>query len=111
MNDYELSLLINPDLEPKLEAQVKKIKSLVEKFGGSVEKEDNQGKQRLAYSIDREGFAIYYYLDVKLPAEAPQKLSGALNIADGILRYLLVKSDPKLQAQRANSQEDKVDEQ
>ncbi|PID32616.1 30S ribosomal protein S6 [Candidatus Saccharibacteria bacterium] len=110
MNQYELTVLINPDLEPKLDDQIKKVKDLVEAAGGSVEAEDNQGKQRLAYSIDRQDFAIYVYMDVKLPADAPQKISAKLNITSGVMRYLLVKADPKLRAQREAAEQETSDE-
>ena len=34
-------------------------------------------------------------MDVKLPADAPLKISNILNITDEVLRYLLVKVDEK----------------
>ena len=34
-------------------------------------------------------------MDVELPANAPLKISNALNISDEVIRYLLVKVDHK----------------
>lgn len=95
MKDYELTVLIHPDLEVDLEAPLAKVRKLITDNGGKVVSEDNLGKKRLAYRINNESYAIYVYIDVQLPAEAPLKISNTLNITDEVLRYLLVKTDEK----------------
>jgi small subunit ribosomal protein S6 len=59
-------------------------------------------------------------MDVKLPADAPLKISNTLNITDEVLRYLLVKVDEKGRAliadekkraaQRSDDNDDKEEE-
>lgn len=95
MKEYELTVLIHPDLETDLEAPLNKIKGIIKDAGGEIISEDNWGKKKLAYKINREDFAVYVYMDVKLPAEAPLKISNTLNITDEVLRYLLVTVDEK----------------
>lgn len=95
MKEYELTVLIHPDLEVNLEAPLEKVRGIIKNAGGEVVKEDNWGKKKLAYRINREDFAVYVYMDVKLPAEAPLKISNTLNITDEVLRYLLVTVDEK----------------
>ena len=95
MKEYELTVLIHPDLEVDIEASLTKVRDLVTSNGGSIVSEDNWGKKKLAYTIKKEDFAIYVYFDVKLPAEAPLKISNTLNITDEVLRYLLVTVDEK----------------
>ncbi|NLA43164.1 30S ribosomal protein S6 [Candidatus Saccharibacteria bacterium] len=95
MKEYELTVLIHPDLEADIESPIKKVRDIVTKAGGEVIKEDNWGKKKLAYQINKEDFAVYVYMDVKLPAQAPQKVSSVLNITDEVLRYLLVAVDEK----------------
>ncbi len=104
MKEYELTVLIHPDLETDLEAPLEKVRKLVTSNGGEITKEDNWGKKRLMYRIKGEDFAVYVYMDVKLPADAPLKISNALNITDEVLRYLLVTVDEK---GRAALEEDK----
>ena len=101
MKDYELTVLIHPDLESDLEKPLAKIRSLVTANGGEIAKEDNWGKKKLAYAIKGEEFAIYVAMDVKLPATAPLKISNTLNITDEVLRYLLVKAEarPEVEAE------------
>lgn len=95
MKEYELTVLIHPDLEADLEAPLAKVRDIVKNAGGEIVKEDNWGKKKLAYRIKKEDFAVYTYFDVKLPAEAPLKISNVLNITDEVLRYLLVTVDEK----------------
>lgn len=105
MKDYELTVLIHPDLESDLEKALEKIRSLVAANGGEIAKEDNWGKKKLAYKINGEDFAVYVAMDVKLPAAAPAKISNTLNITDEVLRYLLVKAEER--AEVAEESEEK----
>ena len=95
MKEYELTVLIHPDLETDLEKALTKVRALVTDNGGEIIKEDNWGKKKLAYPIQKENFAVYVYFEIKLPSEAPLKISNVLNITDEVLRYLLVKADEK----------------
>ena len=95
MKEYELTVLVHPDLEANLDTVLDKVRALVTDNGGEIIKEDNWGKKKLAYSIRREEFVVYVYFEVKLPAEALLKISNVLNITDEVLRYLLVKADEK----------------
>lgn len=95
MKDYELTVLIHPDLEADLETPLTKVRDIIKNAGGTVTSEDNWGKKRLAYQINKEVFAVYVYMELSLPADALLKISNILNITDEVLRYLLVKTDEK----------------
>ena len=90
MKEYELTVLIHPDLEADIETPLTKVRDIIKNAGGEITTEDNWGKKKLAYKINREDFAVYVYMDVALPATAPLKISNTLNITDEVLRYLLV---------------------
>ena len=110
MKDYELTVVFHPDLEMNLDPALDKVKKLIEQNGGKITKEENDGKKRLAYSINGQDFAVYYYFNVNLPAEAPAKISSVLNITDEVLRFLLVREDElkaKLAARRKAKADDK----
>lgn len=95
MKNYELTLLFHPDLEMNLELATTKVKELIEKNGGKITKEVNDGKKHLAYPIKGQDFAVYYYYEVELPADAPKKMESVLNITDEVLRYLMVTVDER----------------
>lgn len=108
MKEYELTVLIHPDLEVDIDAPIQKVRDIITSAGGEIVSEDNWGKKKLAYRVDRQEFAIYVYMDVKLPADAPLKISNTLNITDEVLRYLLVTVDEKgrkaLEEAKANAE-------
>lgn len=116
MKEYELTVLIHPDLEADLETPLKKVREIVTNAGGNIISEDNWGKKKLQYAINREDFAVYVYFEVGLPADAPLKISNTFNITEEVIRYLLVKADPKAraalaeQAKKAEASEEKSDE-
>lgn len=104
MQEYELTVLIQPDLEARIEEPLAKVRDIVTKAGGKITKEDNWGKKKLAYTVKRQDFAVYVYFEAELPSDAPLKISNTLNITDEVLRYLLVKVDLKGRALLAESQ-------
>jgi small subunit ribosomal protein S6 len=95
VKEYELTVLIHPDLEVDIEAPIEKVRTLIKTNGGEIVTENNLGKKRLAYRINHEDSAVYVYFDVKLPAQSLLKISNTLNITDEVLRYLLVTVDEK----------------
>ncbi|MBR3177499.1 30S ribosomal protein S6 [Candidatus Saccharibacteria bacterium] len=95
MKVYELTVLIHPDLEMNLEPALKKVEKLVSDNGGKIVKTTEDGKKRLTYPIKGNEYAIFYFYDVELPADAPKKISETLNITDEVIRYLLVVKDEK----------------
>ena len=107
---YELTVLIHPDLETDLETPLGKVRDIVKSAGGTITTEDNWGKKRLQYRIKGEDFAVYVYMEVALPADAPLKISNTLNITEEVLRYLLVTVDEKGRALLAEAAAKKQDD-
>src|SRR5664279_582351 len=95
MKEYELTVLIHPDLEADLEKPLKKVRDIITVNGGEVLSEESWGKKRLAYRIAGQDFANYVGLNVKLPGTGVSKVDTTLNITDEVLRHLLVSVDEK----------------
>ena len=95
MKEYELAVLIHPDLEMNLDPVLDKVTKLIESNGGKIIKVEAEGKKKLAYTIKGQDFGIYYYYTVELPAEAPMKITSVMNITDEILRPQIVTVDPR----------------
>lgn len=92
---YELTI-ITP--ENNTAEDMAKIKKTIEKWG-AIHTTEDEGVKRLAYPIGignmSHNYGHFMFYTVELNEGDPQKLSGELNIKDSVLRYLLVKQDPK----------------
>ena len=95
---YEMVVLFRPELEAKMDVSLKVIADLVKQNGGDIITEDDWGRKELAYKIAGETHAVYRVYELSLPAEAPAKIDGVLNITDGVIRHLIVKIDDKIEA-------------
>ena len=95
MRDYELTVLFHPDLEVNPDPAVEKVKKIITQAGGKITKEENEGKKRMAYQIAGQTFALYYFANLSLPVDAPDKIAASLNIADEVIRFLLVRADER----------------
>lgn len=98
MREYELTVLIHPDLENNLEKALEKIRGIITENKGKVVSEDNWGKKRLAYTINGQDFAVYMQFQLELPSESVNKINSVFNITEESLRHLLVSVDPKAKA-------------
>ncbi|MBQ3297119.1 30S ribosomal protein S6 [Candidatus Saccharibacteria bacterium] len=104
MRNYELMVVFHPDLEMNIDPALGKVKQILKANKANITNEEVDGKKHLAYKIKNQDFGLYYYFDLELPPEAPAKISSAFNIADEIIRYLLVTTDErkaKMAAKRA----------
>jgi small subunit ribosomal protein S6 len=98
VKEYELTILIRPDLEPDVKKVLDKIGKIVTDNKGKVVETINQGKKRLEYKIKGETHAVFQLLMLELPAEAVSKIDSVLNITEDVLRHLIVRVDEKKKA-------------
>ena len=98
MRDYEMVVLLHPDLEIDLDKPLKKVADIITKNGGKITKQDNWGKRKLAYTIKKEDFAVYVYYEIQLPPEAYAKVETTLNITNEVLRYLITHPVPVVES-------------
>jgi small subunit ribosomal protein S6 len=92
MRDYELTLVISPDLGlEKTKNQISKIKKIAEELKGKVTSADEWGRIKLAYPIAKEQMGYFVLLEVNLPEDKLKEIEKKLKLEEGILRFLLVK--------------------
>ena len=90
MRNYELVVLLHPDLEIDADAAIAKVEKLVTSADGKIIKRDNWGKKRLAYPIKKHDFAVYVYFKLQLEPAAVRALENSLGITEEVIRHLLV---------------------
>ena len=88
MNEYEIMLLLDPELSEELGNEViKRIRTSVEGADGSWDGHEPWGRRRLAYEIDHKGEAVYHLLLFTTTAEVLAEVTRVLKITDGVVRY------------------------
>ena len=89
MIDYEILLLLDPDLAEEPQAEVvARVRELVEKGGGTFARHDVWGKRKLAYEIDKKTDGNYHLLLFSAPAETLDEISRVLKIDDNVMRHM-----------------------
>lgn len=93
MSNYELAVVVSAKLEDEeREAKINKVKSLVEKFGGTITNVDEAGKKKLAYEIQKMNEGYYYFIGFETDnTDAPSQLGSQLRITDGVIRFMCVR--------------------
>ena len=104
MRQYELVVLLHPDLEIDVDTPVAKVEKLIQNVEGKVVKRDNWGKRRLAYPVKKQQFGIYVYFELDLKPESVRDLEASLLIAEEVIRFLLVNriAEPPKQADKSD---------
>ena len=91
MHNYELVVIIHPDLdEEAINQALDKIKDWITKAGGSIENMDNWGKRRLSYEIQKQNEGVYFLFTASIPTAAVAELERNLTILEPVMRHLIV---------------------
>ena len=89
MNEYEILLLLDPELEEGRQGEViTRAREQVEKAGGSWDLHDVWGRRKLAYEIGHKGEGSYHLLQFTCEADTLDEISRVLRIDDGVMRHM-----------------------
>ena len=94
MRNYELMVILDPDLEertvaPSLDAYL----NLVRQDGGSVEKVDVWGRRRFAYEVRKKTEGIYAVVELKAEPATVRELDRQLGLNESVLRTKVLRPD------------------
>ena len=96
MRDYEVLYIVRADLEDdKVQDIVKRVNTLVEKAGGSLERTNVWGKRKLAYEVKHQKEGSYILQDFQIGPDRIPELEAALKITEEVLRHLIVRKPEK----------------
>lgn len=92
MRDYEVLYIVRADLDDdKVQEIIKRVNTLIDKAGGSVERTNIWGKRKLAYEVKHHKEGAYVLQDFQIgPGRIPE-LEAALKITEEVLRHLVVR--------------------
>ena len=101
MNKYEVMYVIDPTLEDSVRNElISYFSGIVEKNAGMIDRIDEWGKRRLAYAINYKTEGYYVLMYIQGPSELPRELERNFKINDKVLRYLVIRYEGELPAQR-----------
>ena len=103
MRDYELVLLIKPEVtEDDLPTALEEVRQMIAERSGSVTEMTSWGRRKLAYPIAGAMEATYVLTRLQLEPGEVSRLEANLQLADKILRYLIVRAEGQRQVTAAS---------
>jgi len=105
---YELGVIIRADLEDDgFRTEMERVKGLVERFGGTIEKVDEWGRRKLAYPIQKLTEGMYTFITYTSAGLTPSEVESRLRLMESVLRFMTVcKEEPEVAAKQAVVQEE-----
>jgi len=92
MRQYELMIILDPDLEERtISPSLDKFLSVITKDGGTVDNVDLWGKRRLAYDIKKKSEGIYAVVNFSSESATAKELDRQLGLNESILRTKLLR--------------------
>jgi small subunit ribosomal protein S6 len=89
VTEYEILLLLDPDLDDDRQGEVvARARDLVESGGGTWDLHDTWGRRKLAYEIDHKGEGSYHLLHFTCDAGTLDEVSRVLRIDDAVMRHM-----------------------
>lgn len=90
MRNYEVVVIALPELdEASFKGLIEKVSGWITEAGGTVNKTDIWGKQRMAYAINKQREAQYFMLSVTMPTQAAPQLERNLHLVEQVMRYMI----------------------
>ena len=94
MNNYEIVYIIHPALQEGRLSDIKsKIHEKITSFKGKVLYDDNWGKKKLAYAIDKQKYGTYLFCQFSLEGKDVQAINTDCELNSNILRHLISRID------------------
>jgi small subunit ribosomal protein S6 len=92
---YDLMLLLSTEAEDDVRAKIlADVESTIAAAGGSVQRNDDWGRRTMTFEINHQKDAEYKLLQFTGPTALLESLSHNLSIADGVLRFRIIKVIP-----------------
>ena len=92
MNYYEAIFIVHPALEDSALAQlVRETKEIFIKRGSDIVYDEEMGKKRLAYPIEKQRFGTFYLLHFTSDGQQNVQINRDLEHKDNILAHMIVR--------------------
>ncbi len=94
MRNYELMVILDPDLEERtVQPSLETYLNLVTQDGGSVESVDVWGRRRLAYEVDKKTEGIYAVVNLSAEPATVKELDRQLGLNESVIRTKVMRPE------------------
>ncbi len=97
VRQYQLVYIAPPDATEEALAELhQQVATVVDRFGGVIDRTEPWGRRKLAYEIARQREGNYVLEVISGPASMTAELDRRLRVLDNVLRHLIVRVDEEL---------------
>ena len=105
---YELVYIVAPEATEEQLGQLHgEVEQVVKRFNGVIDRTDNWGRRKLAYTIGRYKEGIYVLHVISGPGELVKELDRRLKVTDNIVRHL-IDEDLRIAARRKTRRQEET---
>ena len=106
MNYYEIVYIIHPALQAgHLDDIISQVNKKIENLNGKILYQDNWGKKKMSYLIQKQKYGTYYIFQCELDGKFINELSADFEHNTNVLRFLISKIDETNLIKDANTVE------
>ena len=85
MNKYELGVVVRTGLEEEnFQAEMERVKTLITRFGGVIDKVDEWGRRKLAYPIQKQQDGMYTFITFSSESNAPVEIESRMRLQENV---------------------------
>jgi len=97
MRVYEQLFIVRPDATPEEIARlIEQLKGIITAQSGTLDKQENWGVRRLAYTLKKHSEGQYILLVFTAEASTVHELERRLRVNDMVIKFITVRIDEKL---------------
>ncbi|WP_443081459.1 30S ribosomal protein S6 [Thiohalorhabdus sp.] len=93
MNHYEILFIVHPDQSEQVPPLVEKYKEVLTKSGGTIHREEDWGRRKLAFPINKMHKGHYVLINAECDPAEVDELVDAFRFNDAILRNMVVRQE------------------
>lgn len=94
MRKYEFIVILDPSVEDGVVGEsIEKYAKLIREQGGEVTHQENWGRRKFAYDINRKSEGTYLFLRLRGTSKVIDELNRALHFDERVIRSMIVLDD------------------
>lgn len=93
MNHYEILFIVHPDQSEQVPPLMEKYKEVLTKNGGTIHREEDWGRRKLAFPINKMHKGHYALINAECDPAEVDELTEAFRFNDAILRNMVVRQE------------------